>query len=395
MKKNNLTEEELAALKEELKVELKKEMELEKTKKGSKKTTTKKVSTKTTTTPKTTTKKSNQTVTKPKTTTVKKSEVVVEEVNKTVNKEVLKKEVPMNKADTKFVMAEETKSSPMLLIVITLLLVGAIFFLPKLYDVLKSDVKQDKIVDKKEEKPEEVEVIEYKWEDKIVKELTYPIMRNNVHSKDSYYQVDKITMSDFSNNDILYNAFLNVYSGNIATYTEGYAGTYCGSEETKKTFNAKYIDARIKNLYTKNTEYTHTDFVVPDTADTIYKGLWKYDAALNRYIYYGKCSIVEYTAQMYFDILIPKTISNNEAGDTINLEYSIAFVKFDNGNYEIYSDPNYENIVLNGVLENNDQSVLEEKVKDNLDEFNTYKYTFSTIDCAYEDFCFVSGEFVK
>ena len=159
MKKNNLTEEELAILKEELKMELKKEMEQEKAKKGSKKTTTKKVPTKTTT-------KS----TKPKTTTVKKSEVVVKDVSKTVNKEVLKKEVPMNKADTKLVMAEETKSSPMLLIVITLLLVGAIFFLPKLYDVLKSDVKQDKIVDKKEEKPEEVEVIEYKWEDKIVKE---------------------------------------------------------------------------------------------------------------------------------------------------------------------------------------------------------------------------------
>lgn len=373
MKKNNMTDEEIAKIKEELKKELMMEMALEKEAK-TKSTRASKVGT------------TKGVAPKPTKTNV--------ETKTPIKKVSLKNNIEKTTNDSNAVK-EEVKTadaaSPILLIIIPLLIALAIFVLPKVYNHFSKDVKQEEIIENKDNKEENKEVITYSFDDKIVKELPYPIMRNNIHSEVSYYQVDSITMSEFSNNDILYNAFLDVYSGNIATYTEGYDGTFCGSADMKKTFNAKYIDARINNLFTKNTLYTHSDFVVPDTADTIYKGLWKYDAVNNRYIYYGNCSVIEYTPGIYYDILIPEKISNTEDGETIYIEYKIGFVKELNGNYEVYSDPNYTNLIKSGVKETEiDFKVI---LKD-LD-LATYKYTFSKEDCAYSDFCFVSGEFLK
>lgn len=374
MKKNNMTDEEIAKLKEELKKELMVEMANEKeNKKTVVKTSTKNSVSKTASKP-----KAKVDSTKP--TKLAKNNIATKTVR--VKKEEIKNEV---------LNSNEEKASPILLVIIPLLIALAIFVLPKVYNHFSKDVKQDKIIEDNNNKEEVKETITYSFDDEIVKELPYPIMRNNVHSLVSYYQVDSITMSEFANNDILYNAFLDVYSGNIATYTEGYDGAFCGTNEMKKTFNAKYIDARINNLFTKNTVYTHSDFVVPDSAETIYKGLWKYDAVNNRYIYYGKCSIVEYTPESYYDILIPEKISNTEDGETIYIEYKIGFVKELNGNYEVYSDPNYANLIKSGVKET--EIDFKELLKD-LD-LNTYKYTFSKEDCAYSDFCFVSGEFLK
>lgn len=324
---------------------------------------------------------------KPKKTTAKKATVKVEP----------KKNEVVNEKQTTTISNSSNQSSNLILLFIFLAIVVLIYFLPKIYDLTTKPVKQEEIVEKKKTTKVVKEKVEYKWDDKIIKDLIYPIMRNDLYNTDSYYKYDKVTIANFTNNDILYNAFLDIYSGNISTYYDSYDGQYCSDESHKKNFNAKYITARINNLFNKNTFYTLQDFYVPASSGSEYVGLWKYDSNLDRYVYYGDCNPIVGGNTLYLDILVPNTIKTSSDASTVTLDYSIGFAKIVNNNYEIYSDYNYQNLVNSGtLLTTNFNEELKNIVKTNSLEasLKKYRYIFSKKDCSYGDFCYLSGEWI-
>ena len=71
---------------------------------------------------------------------------------------------------------------------------------------------------------------------------------------DSYYQLDSVEITKFSNNDILYNAFLDIYDGYLVDHNN------VGCSNNSKEFDATYLSSRIKNIIGRNTEYTLEDF---------------------------------------------------------------------------------------------------------------------------------------
>ena len=83
--------------------------------------------------------------------------------------------------------------------------------------------------------------------------------------------------------DILYNAFLQVYSG----YFESAGSVGCTNNSIK--FSANYIDLRIQNIFGKDTGYNLTDFTVPTGSFSDYIGAFKYDSSNDQFIYYGNC----------------------------------------------------------------------------------------------------------
>ncbi len=239
--------------------------------------------------------------------------------------------------------------------------------------------------------------------DIVKNRLTYPVMRNSEYQKQTYYTHEEITMSDFSNNDILYNALIHVRPGNFAEYKGAYNGSYCGDASQKKTVNAKYLDARIKNLFTRDTEYEHATFTVPSTnTSTTYVGKWVYDAKNNRYIYYGDCTGVTRGNKLYYDLISAYEASGSNNNTTVEVLYHVAFAEVDatSKRYTIYRDANFTETLTSGTLTtNNYQSELDgiftTFLANNKEGVNTYKYTFSSSNCSYQDYCFAKGEWVK
>lgn len=238
----------------------------------------------------------------------------------------------------------------------------------------------------------------------VLTTFTYPIMRNSQYQKATYYEKNNITMSDLSNNDILYNAFLNVPEIFYADYAGKYTnGKYCSDNEHKKTVNAAYIDARINNLYTRDTEYKHATFVVPSTnTKTSYVGTWVYDAKNNQYIYYGNCSGSEKGATLYYDVKSAYQADGLENNTVIEVRYYVAFaqVNVTNKQYTIYSDSAMTSVLTSGTLtSSNYQKELDDLfaayVSANKDTSRKYKYTFSTANCSYQDYCFAKGEWIE
>ena len=206
-----------------------------------------------------------------------------------------------------------------------------------------------------------------------------------------------MTISSFSNNDILYNAFIDEYEGNIAHYEGGYNGTFCGNEGQRREINAKYIDARVNNLFTKHAEFTHTDFYVPLSSGSSYYGLWVYNPTSYSYIYYGECYPQGIVGELYYDVLVEDKIETSEDYKTAYLTYNIGFaVVFDNS-YSIYRDPQYTDLLMSDTLKtDNVEAELKEAFKEFLSnhKVDKYKYTYSTKDCSYSELCYISGEWV-
>lgn len=288
------------------------------------------------------------------------------------------------------------------------LLIIAVFFFPKI-DSFLSEWRLQRNVPKPQSNTNTTSNSNEQTYDPITlesKELTtftYPIMRNTPYDKISYYNRSSVTMSEFSNNDILYNAFIHVYNGNIADYVGSYNGTFCGSATQHKTFNAKYIDARINNLFTTETEYKHADFSVPVTnKDTSYVGTWKYDKRNNRYIYYGSCSNQTKKNDLYYDVSSIYDAEGIENNTTIYARYYVAFAHVDgsNGNYTLYSDAEMTNVLATGSLTSNNyqqelNTAFTKYLESGKDTVKTYQYTFSRNNCSYQDYCFVKGEWTK
>ena len=239
---------------------------------------------------------------------------------------------PVDKKD-KLVDSEAPKTSPVLLFFVFILLLVGVLVVPNIYKEFGTKVKQEKINDNKKTEPVK-EKIEYKWEDEKIENIKLPVMRTNNYLSDSHYQVNSIKITDFSNNEILYNAFLDVYSGYIASYAGGYVGQACVNDATRKTFSSKYIDARIKNMFTKELDYTHEDFYVPSNIGSAYPGLWKYDGSKN-YVYYGDCNPNPTSDTLYYDVLVEDSLKTSEDGKNVDLIFYIGFAKVKDNKYDL------------------------------------------------------------
>ena len=68
-------------------------------------------------------------------------------------------------------------------------------------------------------------------------------------------------------------------------------------------------------------------------------------------------------------------------------------------NYTIYSDASMSDVLTTGTLtKDNYESELEEVFNAYLQtnhSAKSYKYTFSSLNCSYQDYCFEKGEWVK
>lgn len=325
----------------------------------------------------------------------------VNEMNRKERTMKPKKDVPKKVHIPQAEEETSSKSSIVLLVVSAVVIAVTIFCFPAIGRFIDNvTVKREKIPKTTNSNSNEPTYEKITVDSKVLSNFTYPIMRNSEYSKTSYYQKDSITMSEFSNNDILYNAFVHVYTGSIATYNGSYGANYCG-KGIRKMVNEKYLTARIENSYSRKTNYKHATFVVPSTnKDTQFVGTWYYDSKLKAYIYYGDCNPIEPTNILYYDLTDMYDANGNSNNTVIDVSYHIAFaeVNASSRQYKIYNDASMTNVISSGELTTNDyekelNQIFKDLSKDS--QVKSYKYTFSTADCAYQDYCFEKGEWIE
>ena len=161
------------------------------------------------------------------------------------------------------------------ILIIVLLGVVAILvlFFPKVYNLVNS-LSMPKVEEFKPVEQEETK----KVDESILETIHYPIMRTSVYDSNTYYSLEKFTINNLSNNDILLNAFLDIYEGNMTTY-EGVGSC----TNVSKQFNKEYLELRIKNIIGNKVNYTLTDFYVPEDSTSKYVGTWTYDIYNSRF----------------------------------------------------------------------------------------------------------------
>ena len=291
------------------------------------------------------------------------------------------------------------KSNIALYVVCLLIIVGGVFVFPFINDFIteiKLKSKDEEVVVKKKETEKVYEKLTL--DSSAVRNLVYPKLHFDKSKMDNYYKLDKITTNKLTNADILYNAFLDVYEGAILPYKGNYSSNYCGDATSKVYFDANYINSRIENIFNKKTSFKHTDFYVPKYSGSKYVGWWKYDSKDKIYVYYGDCNLKESKFQ-YLDVSIPYKVETSDKNIDLYVYSYIAFIKVDNdtNNYTIYRNADYTDEILSGQFKsNNYNDELKAIIDDKLNgKFNKYKYSFAVTDCAFQDYCFVSGEWVK
>lgn len=277
------------------------------------------------------------------------------------------------------------KENIILIIVCIIIVIIGLIFMPRIYNYINerklsnSDLKIEVDNKKKEESKTEITL-----ESEMLKELFYPIMHNDITNKDTYYKLNEISITDLSNNDILYNAFLQVYSG----YFEKNGSLGCTNESIK--FPANYIDLRIKNIFGKDVGYSLGDFKVPTGSLSKYIGTFKYDSSNNQFIYYGNCDTIDPNIK-YYDIKSIYDVNLSDDENELNVYYYVAFVKVENGKYTLYSDYNYTDEISSGNFESLDRlSNMLAKLK-----VNKYQYTFKKDICNYDSYCFYQGKWIN
>ena len=269
------------------------------------------------------------------------------------------------------------KGNVILIIVCIVIVTVGIISMPSLYKYITThnlNGKKIKIIEDKNENKEKKKK-KITLESEILKELVYPVMHNNTNEIDNYYKKENILVSDFSNNDILYNAFLQIYNG------------YLVNNGSNITFNSSYLESRIKNIFGPSTGYNLVDFTVPNGANSEYFGIFKYDASTTNYIYYPqqKNNGVIYTdIKKIYDV-------NNPNENTINTLFNVGFVKIENGKYTMYSDCSYSNEISSGEY----KSI--EALENMLEKLDTkkYQYTFRKDTCNYDSYCFYGGKWIN
>ena len=278
-------------------------------------------------------------------------------------------------------MDNNNNKNGVLMIILLAIVVVLVLFFPKIHSfvVSLSMPKIEKI--EVEEKEEEKEINE-----DILETVHFPLMRTSIYDSNTYYTLDKFTMSDMSNNDILLNAFLDIHSGNITSY-EGYANCTNTPKQLKQT----YMTLRIENILGENINYTFSNFYVPEDLNSNYKGNWNYDSANKRFVYMGLCAS-KATNTKYYNL--EELIKMEYDKDDIVAYYYVGFAKVEGNNYIIYSDPKMTKELTKGTFTNVDN--LNNIFKDLKDKNKQiYKYTFKNTLCTYEQYCLYEGKWVN
>ena len=278
---------------------------------------------------------------------------------------------------------EQNNKNGILIIILLAVVTVLVLFFPKIYKIVKQ-ISMPKIEEKIEtETKEEKEINE-----EILETVHYPKMRNGIYSPNTYYSKDVFTINDLSNNDILYNAFLDIYEGNMTSY-EGIGAC----TNVSKQFNVDYIKLRIKNILSKNINYSLTDFTIPEGMDTKYPGTWFYDAVNSRYLYKGLCNQNSSNVK-YYDLeqLIKLEYAENQKD--IIAYYYVGFAKVEGSNYTIYKDVNMKEELDKGTFTNL-ENLNQVYKKINNKKKKIYKYTFKNTLCSYNEYCLHEGRWVN
>ena len=273
------------------------------------------------------------------------------------------------------------KNNSLFIIILFAVVIVLVLFLPKIYDFIETEKLPE--VEKTEEKEE---IKDTNVDEETLKSIHFPIMRNSVYDLNTYYSLDKFTISNMSNNDILYNAFMDIYEGNMTS------SNITGScTNVSKQFNVDYIELRIKNILGKNVKYNLESFYVPEDSTSNYKGTWVYDSSYARFVYNGLCAY-KATNTKYYNL--EELISAKYEDSDIIVNYYVGFAKVTNNNYVIYSDANMTKEIHNGTFTsledlNNIFKSINKKDK------KIYKYTFKNTLCSYNEYCLYEGKWVN
>ena len=276
--------------------------------------------------------------------------------------------------------SQNNKRGTLMIILLAVVAVLVLFF-PKIYDFVNyfSMPKVEKI---ETEKKEEVKKID----ESVLDTIHYPLMRTSSYNSNTYYSLDKFTIKDLSNNDILLNGYLDIYEGNMTAY-DGVG--YCTN--ISKQFSKEYLQLRIKNIIGNNINYTFENFYVPEDLDSNYVGNWSYDAAKGRFIYIGLCES-RATNTKYYDIeeLIKVEYENKD----IVVYYYVGFAKVEGDSYTIYSDAQMTKELKTGNFTNL-ENLNNEFKQINKNKKSIYKYTFKNTLCSYNEYCLYEGKWVN
>ena len=273
-------------------------------------------------------------------------------------------------------MNNDKKGNGAFVIVLLIIVVVAVFFFPKINEYMVK-ISSPKVEQSKTDKVEEKE-----FDKNIIEDIHFPIMRNSVYSLSSNYLLDKFTINDIKNSEILLNAFLDMHPGNIIS-----TGTAAKCGGTSARFEQKYLELRIKNILGRNINYKLETFEVPEGNNTKYPGTWTYDAASKSFIYDGLCK-KNSTNTKYYDLKQLK--EGKYEGKDLILYYYLGFAKVEGSKYTIYSKADMKDEIGSGefVDANSLQSIFE-SIKDS--KKSIYKYVFKNTLCTYSEYCLYEG----
>lgn len=272
-------------------------------------------------------------------------------------------------------------SSNLFVIIMFIVIIVLVLLFPMIYNFIEKQKLPE--VPQEEHKPNEEEKV---VTDEILQDIHYPIMRNSIYEPNTYYSLNKFTISNMSNEDILYNAFMG-----IEEVTLKESNTYSRCSNTPRQFDAEFIGLRIKNILGKNINYTLDTFYVPEDSNSNYPGTWDYDSYNSRFTYQGLCSSKE-SNTTYYDL--EEFIKAEYQDKDIIVYYYVGFAKVIDNNYYIYSDAYMTNEINSGEFINLDELNTIFKSLGNQNK-KIYKYTFKNTLCSYNEYCLYQGEYIN
>ena len=273
-------------------------------------------------------------------------------------------------------MNNDKKGNNIFIIVLLIIVVVAVFFFPTINKYI-TKVNSPKVEKNNSEVKKEKE-----FDKSIIEDVHFPIMRNSIYYESSNYLLDKFTISDIKNSEILLNAFLDMHEGNIISTDTPLS---CGGMSA--TFDQKYLELRIKNILGRNINYKLESFEVPEGNNTKYPGTWTYDSANSRFVYEGLCNGNTSTVK-YYDL---KQLKEGKYVDNdLVLYYYVGFAKVEGNKYTIYSKANMKDEIGNGEFVDLDSL---QKIYESIsnDKKSIYKYVFKNNLCTYSEYCLYEG----
>lgn len=273
------------------------------------------------------------------------------------------------------------KNNNIFLIIVFAVILILVLFMPKIYNFIQT-LNMPKVESTKEEKVEENKNVDKE----VLESMHFPLMRNSIYDSNTYYSLDKFTISNMSNNDILLNAYLSIEEVVIKDST--LKGT-CTT--VSKQFDQEIMGLRVKNVLGKNVNYVLDNFYVPEDSNSSYTGNWNYDVNNGIYVYNGLCSSNASNTRYYnLEELIKAEYDEKD----INAYYYVGFAKVIDNSYIIYSEANMINEINKGTFTsvedlNETFKIISKKNK------KIYKYTFKNNLCSYNEYCLYEGKWVN